>query len=286
MNFELNRLSNYFDDEIIKEIQRVDLIVNKSVLTKKDFSSHSRVHYNTIIRKFGDWKTALSKAGISNKYSGRSVTEKQRIQLGKKISDDEILNELKKIAHQLGRDELAIEDINSNSNIISPYILRSRFGSFKAAIVEASLKITQHGKRYSDIECFENLLKTWTYFGRQPTHEEMKKSPSMVGPKAYVKRFGSWKKAIETFIQTVNSGNSLELQIPKLERAAKIISSNGANMIVSKEDRREIPLGLRFKIFKRDSFKCKICGRSPAKNFEIELHIDHLIPFTKGGKTI
>lgn len=49
---------------------------------------------------------------------------------------------------------------------------------------------------------------------------------------------------------------------------------------------REIPDKLRYKVLKRDNFKCCACGASPAKNPSVELHIDHIIPFSKGGETV
>ena len=49
--------------------------------------------------------------------------------------------------------------------------------------------------------------------------------------------------------------------------------------------KREISLSLRYKVLKRDSFKCRICGASPAKDPSVELHIDHIIPWSKGGET-
>lgn len=42
---------------------------------------------------------------------------------------------------------------------------------------------------------------------------------------------------------------------------------------------------LRFEILKRDNFKCCACGSSPAKDPAVELHIDHIIPWSKGGET-
>ena len=42
---------------------------------------------------------------------------------------------------------------------------------------------------------------------------------------------------------------------------------------------------LRYKVLKRDNFKCCACGASPAKDPSIELHIDHIIPWSKGGET-
>ena len=48
---------------------------------------------------------------------------------------------------------------------------------------------------------------------------------------------------------------------------------------------RVISSRLRYKVMKRDSFKCCACGASPAKDPAVELHIDHIIPWSKGGET-
>ena len=49
---------------------------------------------------------------------------------------------------------------------------------------------------------------------------------------------------------------------------------------------RAISSKLRYQVLKRDHFKCCICGASPAKNAGVELHIDHIIPWSKGGETV
>jgi len=49
--------------------------------------------------------------------------------------------------------------------------------------------------------------------------------------------------------------------------------------------KRDISLQLRYQILKRDNFKCCACGTSPAKIPSVELHIDHIIPWSKGGET-
>jgi len=51
------------------------------------------------------------------------------------------------------------------------------------------------------------------------------------------------------------------------------------------EDRRDPSIGLRFKVLQRDHFKCVLCGDHPARNVECVLHVDHVIPWSKGGKT-
>ena len=54
----------------------------------------------------------------------------------------------------------------------------------------------------------------------------------------------------------------------------------------SKEYQRKILTpSLRYDILKRDNFKCVICGRTPKKD-GVTLHVDHIIPVSKGGKTV
>lgn len=45
-------------------------------------------------------------------------------------------------------------------------------------------------------------------------------------------------------------------------------------------NRKAISKGLRFDIFKRDSFTCQYCGAQPPN---VVLHIDHIVPVVDGG---
>jgi len=47
--------------------------------------------------------------------------------------------------------------------------------------------------------------------------------------------------------------------------------------------RSPIPATLRFEVFRRDGFKCKYCGRSEREG--AVLHVDHVVPFSRGGTT-
>lgn len=52
---------------------------------------------------------------------------------------------------------------------------------------------------------------------------------------------------------------------------------------MSKTKREPVSKTLRFEVFKRDKFTCQYCGR---KAPDIVLEVDHIIPVSKGGKTI
>lgn len=53
------------------------------------------------------------------------------------------------------------------------------------------------------------------------------------------------------------------------------------NMTEHEKMRAELTSSLRFKVFRRDNYNCRICGRSSTDG--VTLHIDHIIPIAKGG---
>ena len=48
-------------------------------------------------------------------------------------------------------------------------------------------------------------------------------------------------------------------------------------------ERAKVTPSLRYKVFSRDHFRCQICGASQEDG--VTLHVDHIIPVSKGGKT-
>ena len=50
-----------------------------------------------------------------------------------------------------------------------------------------------------------------------------------------------------------------------------------------KTERSKMTESLRYDILKRDNFRCQICGHSAQDG--VRLHVDHIIPVSKGGKT-
>ena len=48
--------------------------------------------------------------------------------------------------------------------------------------------------------------------------------------------------------------------------------------------RNRMTPSLRYSIMKRDGFRCVLCGRRASD--DVTLHVDHILPVTKGGQTI
>ena len=64
-----------------------------------------------------------------------------------------------------------------------------------------------------------------------------------------------------------------------------LVHKKSGNGEYSKENFRNVSLSLRLNVLNRDNFKCVFCGKSPATDFGTKLHIDHRVPFSKGGKS-
>lgn len=56
------------------------------------------------------------------------------------------------------------------------------------------------------------------------------------------------------------------------------------NEINSRIERAKMSASMRYDVFKRDNFTCTICGKS--KKDGVQLEVDHIIPVSKGGKTV
>lgn len=280
MKFELNRLPDYTDDTLLMEIRRVAQFLGEGSFTITKFSKLSKVSLTTLRRRFGSWPSALEKAGLSHLYNAPAPTNKLRT-ASRSMTNDEILQEIIRVSKLLDRDTLTTQDLHRYSSIGLGSI-RNRFGSIKAALHAAGLSESNHGRRYTDEECFENLLTVWTALGRPPHFQEMNSLPSTVGAKAYTQRWGTWNKALHVFVAYTELDLSKSSTIS--EPSAKSVQ-HPSLPIRNGSEKRDIPLGLRYNVLKRDCFKCVLCGNSPALVPGVILHIDHIIPFSKGGKS-
>lgn len=75
-------------------------------------------------------------------------------------------------------------------------------------------------------------------------------------------------------------------QKKKKEKEDEWRKSHRSNVSLSQieRERRLVTAKLRYEIIQRDGGRCCICGRSPAED-GVKLHVDHIIPVSKGGKT-
>ncbi len=290
VNFELRRLVSTDKDSIIAEIQRVAELIDTHIISYEAFNKYSKVSYSTVLKRFGNWKEALNQSGLGHRYSGSPVSKK-KLKEFRSYTDDQMILELRSIAQKLGVSTYTMEQFNKYSSI-HPETIRRRFGSWWSAMNQAGLVISNRGKRYSDDDYFENLLTVWTHYGRQPTYGEMDRAPSKISAKAYEAKWRTWKKALIAFIDRVNSDTEktditgAQVESDKSKKHQKPPGGFRRSTQHRVEEKRSISIGLRYDVLSRDRFRCVVCGVSPASDLGCQLHVDHIIPFSKGGKTV
>lgn len=286
--FQLNFLDENTDEALVTEIQRVAAVCSGASLSKRMFNTLSgRVSASTICRRFGGWKEALEVASVGHLYNGLLITEKMRKnRISREMPETDIVAELRRVQSIVGRDVLSVEEFVRLS-VIGVGSVRGRFGTWQKACAAAGISQSNHAKRYSDEECFENLAAVWTHYARVPQYLEMNQSPSVVGPKAYVVRWGTWRQSLKAFVDWANAESKSETLQADISSEDEISAGlkRTVQPVRTEEDCREVRPGLRFKVFMRDRFRCVVCGRSPATHLNIELHADHIVSVHDKGKT-
>jgi predicted restriction endonuclease len=189
-------------------------------------------------------------------------------------SDKELIDNLKKVANFLKKDSVTIDEYNENGEYHATTLTR-RFGSWFVALEKAGLQKTRT-LGVTDEQYFQNLEEVWTKLGRQPKYNDMQKPLSKYVAGAYEHRFGTWRKALEKFVEYINQED-----VPKIDK-----EELKSKPIKTHKTKRSISWRLRFIVMRQDGFKCKICGRSPATDPKIVLHVDHIVPWSKGGETV
>lgn len=116
-------------------------------------------------------------------------------------SDDSLLNELKRVANQIGKDTLTQKEFNLHSKTNHSTIVK-RFGSWNTALKKAGLHVGRKANIPTE-ELFSEIDKVWDRLGRQPQYKEMERY-GRFSLKPYEKKFGSWMKAVEEFVKWKN----------------------------------------------------------------------------------
>ncbi len=187
------------------------------------------------------------------------------------VSDDDLVADLVRVAQFSPGAPLTQKKYNEMGKYSSEKIVY-RFGTWNNALEKAGLKLSLN-KQYSNKELFENLERVWQSKGKQPVRNDMNNPAiSSISSGAYLRRFGSWTDALKLFVEFMEND--------ELEESTENTATNPPII-----QTREVNLRLRWKVMRRDNFKCCLCGASPAKDPSVELHVDHIIPWSKGGST-
>lgn len=186
------------------------------------------------------------------------------------VSDEELVTDLANVHNKLGGNSVTFRQYNEHG-LYSSQTITTRFGGWNEALSRAGITKKQI-KNYDDKTLFENIAETWTELGRQPRIRDLSRAPSKISAGPYQRRFRSWIECLTAFeYWAMEMPTPAEPVRPDAKRTAST---------------RTVSTRLRFQILKRDNFCCVACGRSPANQMGIILHVDHVVPWSRGGETI
>ena len=187
------------------------------------------------------------------------------------VSENEILEDLARVAKEYGKAKITQKVYEELGKFNVSTAIR-KFGTWNNALAKAGLQ-TSNVLNVSDEELYKNLLNLWEHLGRQPRRADLTNEISGYSQSPYNRRFSTWTNALQNFVAWASSE---DLDAPEVGELSNSQRRTG----------RDPSLRLRFRVMQRDNYTCKQCGASPAKDPNVELHIDHIFPWSKGGDTV
>jgi len=211
-----------------------------------------------------------------------------------KIPREEIFAELENAAKYFNYKEFGFRDFNKIAKISSGTV-KNEFPSWKNALLELKNRLNKKGldleprnsrsqiANPTEKELFDEMERIWKKVGHRPSRDEWDASNPKIKIGAYRYRFNGWQNACMKFIE-YKMGETIIIDENKDVEPSKNVTPQLQKVKFS-GNTRTISAGIRVQVLNKDNFRCVFCGRSPATDIGIKLHIDHIVPFSKGGKT-
>ena len=204
------------------------------------------------------------------------------------ITHEQVINELKKVSSIFQGQYFGKREFDKNTTSCKSTKVIDTFGSWESALKEIGISQSATRKPRIDKNDDENLvleiIRVWKHIGHRPSKAEWESIKPKFSYSTIKQRFEGWTNACNEALNLMTN-NSENEEIKREIDLIEVPIKDNLQLFIAQENKRVIPLKLRLKILKRDHYKCVLCGRNPSADQTVELHIDHILPFSKGGKT-
>jgi hypothetical protein len=198
-------------------------------------------------------------------------------------SNDDLLEDLRQCASQADDGTISSREYQRIGRFHQRTFAK-RFGSWSRALQLAGL--APKASEITDDNLFENIRTVWMSLGRQPRFRELRQPTSRYSAKVYRNRFGTLSETLRRFIAWSESD---ETRAAVVSGDSAITAKGVAQVLplqaVPRRTRRDVTERQRFRVLLRDGFRCLTCGSSPLREPGVELHVDHIVPWSDGGET-
>lgn len=149
----------------------------------------------------------------------------------KQIKNEDYYADLQRVAKLPNKNTVLYEDYRQYGNYAAQHIF-SRFKTWDEALLSAGLQSSGLARSRIDVQAiFNEIERMWIKLGRQLTSTDIiKGNISKYSIDTYKRRFGSWRKTLEAFVEYINLDNPKqadeELKEIKIDKQNKIVKDN------------------------------------------------------------
>lgn len=126
----------------------------------------------------------------------------------KVFSDSELITYLREVTERMGRpptmDELdALSAADTDGSAPSASTIKVRFKTYSNAMTKAlgpSVRLKRGARPASERKLELDVLRLTKKYGRPPSASEMVADPDSYHPNTYIRRYGSWSKALRAIL--------------------------------------------------------------------------------------
>lgn len=185
-----------------------------------------------------------------------------------KISDDDIIQDLLYVKNEiLKKDTIMMREYFLYGKY-GKKAIENHFGTWNNLLTKLNIQKNRINCHLSKEDIFNLIEQVWITLQRQPTMREFEDMTHHT-KKIIISNFGKWSDCLQEFVKWENSKNNVSTELK-----------------IKHKTPRDPSKSLRYDVLTRDKYKCVMCGRSPSTNPNIELHIDHIVPYSLGGETV
>ncbi|MDO8630614.1 MAG: HNH endonuclease [Phycisphaerales bacterium] len=265
-------------DILLNELRSVQLKHPGAILTYDSYKSNGGTYgIGVFMRQFGSWTAAVNSAG--------SVSGKRA-----RYSKDDLFDEIQRLWEQCGRQPTQ-KEMQKQGNI-SPKCYAKMYGSWTKAIhafcedrnddpAPIVIPGLQNGDKRTPTPfvntASSNAATALTANNTSTPHAgAIEPSPELIATNR-----STTHAAADGFMALMGAHQEVAPEAP-----INIPSRTGPPRVIEHKTGRTVSPKLRFKVFKRDNFTCKACGRSRANHPGLELEADHVVAYSPSNETV
>lgn len=223
-NLDLNRPTDIPKSDLIAELTRLADELGRTP-TREDMTTSGKYGASTCQRTFGSWTAAIEVAGLPP------------AEMGNRYSDEELLNELRRLADAHRGKPPTTEEMNKEGRY-SHRIYNIRFGSWRAALEAAGLELPLRYEEVSEADLIDDIQHVGTLVGGTPRFADIKELGEYQ-PDWYRRAFGTWNNAVEAagFEPNVQRNVDPEEMLAELNRLGGELGRTPRQVDMAKEGR-------------------------------------------------